>query len=119
MSVMTYEEALPFIEQGYHFHATEAGLVRFTEAEEAEWAARPPPEVPRRLIPKSVVQERVNAIGKWGAVIGALMPGGVPNIYYGRWFTPDHPNVYFDDEGMLDMLRGVGCTEAEIADITA
>lgn len=39
MSAMTYEQALPLIEQGYHFHATEAGLVRFTEAEEAEWAA--------------------------------------------------------------------------------
>ena len=78
-----------------------------------------PNERPRRLIPKSVVQERVNAIGKWGAVIGALMPGGVPSIYYGRWFTPDHPNVYADDPDLLAMLRAVGCTAEQIAEVTA
>ena len=39
MSAMTYEQALPLIEQGFHFNATEAGLVQFTPEQEAEWAA--------------------------------------------------------------------------------
>lgn len=120
---MTQEQIDALKAQGYHFKATPDGEVQFTPEEEAEWAAwqeeqaNIPP--PRRLIPKSVVQERVNAIGKWGAVIGALMPGGVPSIYYGRWFTPDHPNVFFDDADMLAMLNAVGCTSEEIAVITA
>lgn len=79
----------------------------------------PPPPPPRRLIPKSTVQERVNTLGKWEAVIVQLYSDGLPNIYYGRWFAPDWPNVYADDEAMLYMLATAGCTEAEIEAITA
>lgn len=116
MSAMTYEQALPFIEQGYHFHATEAGLVRFTEAEEAEWAARPPPEAPRRLIPKSIVQERCAVIGKLDELMTALLANP---LYFGRWFAPNHPNVYADDPDLLAMLGAVGCTPEQIAEVTA
>lgn len=74
---------------------------------------------PRRLIPKSVVQERVNAIGKWAAMIDAIMPDGRPSIFYARWFAPNHPNVYFDDPDLLAMLAAVGCTQAQIDAVTA
>lgn len=106
--------------QGFHFRATAAGVERFTPEEEAEWAATlataasiPPP---RRLIKKSVVQERVNDIGKLGTVLAAL---NAEPLYFARWFAPDWPNVYADDEGLLAVLTAVGCTEGEIAAITA
>lgn len=76
----------------------------------------PAPEAPRRLIPKSVVQERANAVGKLDALMAALLANP---LYFSRWFAPNHPNVYFDDADMLTLLNAVGCTEAQIADITA
>ena len=30
-----------------------------------------------------------------------------------------HPNVYADDPGLLGVLNAIGCTEAEIEEITA
>ena len=77
-----------------------------------------PDPPPRRLIPKSVIQERVNDIGKLGAVMAVLRSEG-QEINYARWFAPDWPNVYFDDPAMLTLLAAVGCTEGEIATITA
>ncbi|MCR5875178.1 hypothetical protein LRS10_13855 [Phenylobacterium sp. J426] len=74
------------------------------------------PEVERRLIPKSVIQERVHAVGKLGAAFAVLQ---ADPISFGRWFAPDWPNVYFDDEGLRAVLAEAGCTEAEIATITA
>ena len=76
----------------------------------------PAPTPPRRLIKKSVVQERVNAIGKLGTVLAAL---NAEPLYFARWFAPDWPNVYFDDPAMLALLSAVGCTQGEIATITA
>lgn len=76
----------------------------------------PEPEPVRRLIPKSVVQERMNDIGKLGAAFAALNSNP---IFFGRWFAPDWPNVYFDDEGLLSILAAIGCTEAEVASVTA
>lgn len=76
------------------------------------------PAPQRRLIPKSTVQERVNATGKLDAVLALLLaPGNA--IYYARWFAPDWPNVYFDDPGLLLILGAVGCTAPQIATITA
>lgn len=75
-----------------------------------------PPIQPRRLIPKSVVQERMNDIGKLGAAFAALNSSP---IFFGRWFAPDWPNVYFDDEGLMQILSAIGCTEAEVAAVTA
>lgn len=85
----------------------------------AAFVSPPAPEQPRRLIPKGVVQERVNAIGKWDAMIDAIMPDGRPSIFYARWFAPNHPNVYFDDPDLLAMLAAVGCTQAQIDAVTA
>jgi hypothetical protein len=69
----------------------------------------------RHLLPKSVVQERINAIGKLGDVLTVL---NSQPIFFARWFAPDWPNVYFDDEALLAILAGVGCTPAEIETIT-
>lgn len=74
----------------------------------------PPPA--RRLIKKSIIHERVHATGKLGDVLAVLQSNP---IYYARWFAPDWPEVYFDDEAMLAVLAGVGCTPEEIAVITA
>ena len=74
------------------------------------------PAPPRRLIPKSVVQERVNAIGKLDEVLAIL---NSQSIFFARWFAPDWPNVYFDDEGLLQILSAVGCTPDEIETMTA
>lgn len=79
----------------------------------------PEPPPPRRTIPKSVVQARVNERGKWADVAALLFTAGLPNIYYARWFAPDWPNVYFDDEGLLLILGQAGCTAEDIAYITA
>lgn len=70
----------------------------------------------RRTIPKSVIQERVNIIGKLDDVLTILNSQA---IMFARWFAPDWPNVYFDDEGMLQLLTIVGCTPEEIETITA
>lgn len=92
-------------------------IVNVETGEETQAAFTPEP-VPRRLIPKSVVQERAHTAGKLAAVMTLLeTPGN--EIYKARWFAPDWPNVYFDDPQMLTMLAAVGCTAEEIAEITA
>lgn len=70
----------------------------------------------RRLIAKSVVQERVDAEGKMGDALTALLS---QPLQFARWFAPDWPNVYADDEGLLMLLAAIGCTEGQIATITA
>ncbi len=80
------------------------------------WSVEASPDAPRRLIPKSVIQERVNDIGKLEAVLAALQSQA---ILYARWFAPDWPNVYYNDAAMLYLLDAVGCTAPEITAITA
>lgn len=75
-----------------------------------------PPPPPRRLISKSVIHERVNAVGKLDEAFAAL---NASPILFGRWFAPNWPNVYFDDPSMLTLLQSIGCTPEEIATITA
>lgn len=73
---------------------------------------QPAPEPARRSLPKSTVQERVNAIGKLGHVLAVL---NSQPIFFARWFAPDWPEVFADDEGLLAILVAVGCTPEEIA----
>lgn len=80
------------------------------------WTAEESEDAPRRLIPKSIIQERVNDIGKLELVLTALESQA---ILYARWFAPDWPNVYYNDGAMLFLLGAVGCTSEEIAVITA
>jgi hypothetical protein len=84
------------------------------EARLAEVTA-PPAVTLRRVIAKSVVQERANALGKLDAAFAILQS---QPIMFGRWFAPDWPNVYFDDEGLLAILAAVGCTPEEVAFVT-
>lgn len=78
----------------------------------------PPAPYVRRLLPKSVVQERAHALGKLAPIMAILRSEG-QEINYARWFASDWPRVYFDDPAMLALLQAVGCTEAQIAEITA
>lgn len=71
---------------------------------------------PRRQLPKSVVQERMNTIGKLGVAFAALQSNP---LAFGRWFAPNWPNVYADDADLVGLLTAIGCTEAEIAEVTA
>lgn len=68
---------------------------------------------PRRLIPKSVIQDRLITAGKIGAVLAALQSSPAD---YVKWFAPDWPNVFADDDRMLEVLRAVG---ADVETITA
>jgi hypothetical protein len=100
------------------FHATANGPVVYTPEETAEWEARQAAYTPpRRTLPKSLVQERVAAIGKLAAAMGELRSSG-RELLYARWFASDKPSVYADDEGLLAVLAAAGCTGEEIAEIT-
>ena len=76
-----------------------------------------PPPVPDRLqLPKSVVMARVNAAGKFDAVNAVFAQQ--PFLMF-QWLSPDWPNVYADDPGLLQVLGAVGCTADQVAAITA
>lgn len=70
---------------------------------------------PRRELPKLMVQARLKALGRLQAAFDALWSD--PD-HFGRWFL-DGANVYVDDEELLSLLSGIGCTEAEAAEVTA
>src|SRR5688572_27183807 len=60
---------------------------------------------PRRLVPKSVIVDRLNAAGKLGAARVALDA----NLYAReRWYAPDRPAIYFDDPEALALLAAIG-----------
>jgi hypothetical protein len=80
-----------------------------------QWAIEHRP-IPRRLIRKDIVQERVHALGKFNDVWALLQS---QPILLARWQVPSWPEVYADDEGLLTMLAAVGCTPAQIETITA
>lgn len=79
-----------------------------------EVAARPPE--PRRQLPKSLVWSRLVDLGKASAAKALLDQDAVA---WGRWFAPDWPNVFADDQGLLDFLAGLGLTEEQITAVTA
>ena len=71
---------------------------------------------PRRLIAKALVETRLQSIGKLEAAQAALASDPVKSL---QWLTRAWENVYFDDPGLLAILTGIGCTDEEIAEITA
>lgn len=79
-----------------------------------EVAALPP--AGRRTLPKSLVTARLIDLGMAAAVKAGMDANPVA---WARWFTPDWPNVYADDEGLLDFLAALGLTEAQIAGVVA
>lgn len=92
------------------------GAIRDHTAEELA-ASEAERQAFRRLIPKSVVQERVESLGKLEAARALLRQPGYA-IYEMRWLAPDWPNVYFDDEGLLQILAAIDCTDEEAAFVT-
>lgn len=76
----------------------------------------PAPTPVRRLIPKSTVTARLRGIGKFTDAWNALRADG---DLFDKWFTPDWPNVYADDDGLLAFLGALGLTEEQITDVTA
>jgi len=72
-----------------------------------------PAPVVRREIPKSVIQARLIAAGKMDVVFAALISSPAD---FAKWFAPDWPNVFVDDERMIDVLTAVG---ADVSAITA
>lgn len=58
----------------------------------------------RRLVPKSLIVERLNAAGKLAAAKSALDA----NLYAReRWYAPDKPAVYADDPEVLSLLAAI------------
>lgn len=74
------------------------------------------PAEPRRLLPKSAVTSRLIDLGKAAEVKAAM---DADPVAWARWFTPDWPSVYADDEGLLCFLGGLGLTEDQIASVVA
>lgn len=71
----------------------------------------------RQQLPKSTVTGRLIDLGMAGAVKAAMDANPVA---WARWFTPDWPNVYVDDDGLLSFLRdALHLTEDQIATVTA
>lgn len=87
-------------------------LVALT-AEEA--AALQGPTV-RRTLPKSTVTGRLIEMGKAAEVKAAL---DADPVAWARWFTPDWPEVFADDEGLMAFLSALGLTPEQIATVTA
>lgn len=72
----------------------------------------------RRLIRKSVVQDRLIAMDKIKPILNVLRADG-NEAYYVKWFAPDWPRVYFDDPDMLTLLGVISLTADQIATVTA
>jgi hypothetical protein len=85
-------------------------LRALTVEELAALAAAPQP---RRLIPKSLIMARLAEAGLMPAAMAGLLAAPVQ---FGRWFSPDWPNVYADDLGLIAFLDALG---ADLETITA
>lgn len=74
----------------------------------------PPPGRPQ--LPKSTVMARIEALGHFSAVWSLLQS---QPLMFMKWITPDWPDVYCDDPGLLMALAAVGLSQAEIDLVTA
>lgn len=93
----------------------EAGSVAISEADTPElwqemlaWgepAAYTEPPAPRRMIRKSLVQQRLIDTGFMDRAYLVLTSQPAA---FARWFAPDHPEVYTDDPDALVMLAAIG-----------
>jgi hypothetical protein len=94
-------------------HYVNGELVEMTTEEEAAFEAS---RATRRTIPKSTVWARLVALGKADEAKTALDANAVA---WGRWFSPDWPNVFADDDGLLAFLDALDLSEEQIATVTA
>lgn len=69
-----------------------------------------PPE-PRRMLRKSLVQQRLIDAGLMDRAYLVLTSQPAA---FARWFAPDHPEVYADDSDALVMLAAIGADAASI-----
>lgn len=81
-----------------------------------EIAAIPAP--PRRLLPKSTVTARLIELGVIAETLAMLRTDPAA---YARWFTPDWPEVFADDEGLLTFFgpAGLNLTQEQIDAVLA
>lgn len=70
----------------------------------------------RSWLSKSTIHERLIEIGKLAAVLTALQANATRFV---RWFSPDRAGIYADDAALRSVLLAGGCTEAQIAIVTA
>ena len=114
----TIEAVTPTLPEGEH------DLIEFDDAAvrcgmlwDGEELSDPPgPPPPRRTIPKSTITARLRAMGKFAAAWAGLMAD--PDKY-DQWYTPDWPNVFADDAGLLAFLEVLALTPEQIAAVTA
>lgn len=59
----------------------------------------------RRRIAKSVITQRLIDAGKIEAAYAALKADGSA---FARWFAPDRPDIYADNEEALALLAAIG-----------
>lgn len=101
---------VPLADAGYQAWVA-AGGVPSTIANADELAA-----VLRRELPKSTVMGRVFGLG-FTAQIAQLF--GANFELQAKWNSPDWPNVYCDDPGLLLALNVIGMSAAQIAQVVA
>jgi len=68
---------------------------------EPTWILEDVPLPPRRMVPKSLVTQRVIDAGKIDQAMALLQMDWAK---FARWVAPDQPAVYFDDPDTLAML---------------
>lgn len=72
------------------------------------WSAVPSE---RQMVAKSLVQARIIEAGKMGDAKAML---DANPVYFARWFAPDHPAVYCDDEDAMGLVLTLGLDPADI-----
>jgi hypothetical protein len=68
-------------------------------------------DVPRAMVAKSTVQQRIIDAGRMADAYAALTANAV---YFARWFAPDHPAVYCDDADAVALVTALGLDPAVI-----
>jgi len=69
------------------------------------WILEDIPPGPRRMVPKSVVTQRVIDAGMIDQAMAALQSDWAK---FARWVAPDQPAVYFDDADTVLMVEALG-----------
>lgn len=69
------------------------------------------PEPPRRMLRKSLVQQRLIEAGLMDRAYLVLTSQPAA---FARWFAPDHPEVYADDPDALAMLAAIGADASTV-----
>lgn len=89
----------------------DAFVVKAPEGNVADWWVEgrtvtvQPPAPPRRMIRKSIVEQRLRAAGKMDAAFALLLKSGDA---WTRWYSREHPDVYADDPESLALLEAIG-----------